>query len=172
MARRPSYDDKFRASAVVMLEGAGYPDRKGALHKVAVHLGVPDRTISRWFRKENNVAPDDLVTEKRGELLDGLRDLAYELLTAINTDIRDNGVDAVRAATALGIVIDKIQLLTGGPTENSNQTIRIQRDADDIDTFAHIAQRAGSGSIRSGTIQRPGYGTADRQDDARREAGH
>ena len=110
------YSDDFRAGAVLMLEAAGYPGTKGALTAVAKKLKTPPRTISRWFNKENNPPPDRLVREKRGELVERLEDMAHMLLDAMGVDIGENGVDAVRAATAMGITIDKWLLLKGEPT--------------------------------------------------------
>jgi len=114
--KRKIYDDNFRADTVLMLEAAGYPNQKGALTAVAKKVKAPPRTISRWFNKENNPPPDRLVKEKRGELVERLEDMAHMLLDAMGVDIDENGVDAVRAAVAMGITIDKWQLLKGEPT--------------------------------------------------------
>ena len=114
--KRKTYDDNFRADTVLMLEAAGYPNQKGALTAVAKKVKAPPRTISRWFNKENNPPPDRLVKEKRGELVERLEDMAHMLLDAMGVDIGENGVDAVRAAVAMGITIDKWQLLKGEPT--------------------------------------------------------
>ena len=73
LAKRKQYSDEFRASAVVMLESQGYPDVTGALSAVASHLHVPARTLSRWYRRENNPPPDNLVREKSGDLAALLR---------------------------------------------------------------------------------------------------
>lgn len=115
MAKRKSYDDKFRASAVVMLEAAGYPTEKGALARTAEHLHVPAMTLSRWFRKAQNPPPNELVTEKRGELKDFVR----SELSAIFGDMPIVRPDASYKdlATAAGILIDKLQLLENKPTE-------------------------------------------------------
>lgn len=115
MAKRKSYDDKFRASAVVMLEAAGYPDKKGALVEVAKHLGVPHPTLSRWYNAQRNPPPDELVQEKRRELKDLLADELDAIFRAMpnareNASYRDLG-------TVAGILFDKKQLLEGKPTE-------------------------------------------------------
>ena len=57
MTQRGHYDDKFRASAVVMLKAAGYPDNKYKLQEIADHLRVPSRTLRRWFNGENGAPP-------------------------------------------------------------------------------------------------------------------
>lgn len=113
--KRRQYDDKFRASAVVMLEGAGYPDKEGALTRTAKHLGVPAMTLSRWFKAKNNPPPTELVTEKRLELIDLVKnelDAIFRAMPAVRGEAsyRDLG-------TVAGILADKKQLLEGKATE-------------------------------------------------------
>lgn len=120
MAKQKRYDDKFRASAVVMLEAAGYPGKEGALASTAKHLKVPHQTLRRWFLNEQNPPPSALVREKRGELSDLLRNEIDAALGAMDgarpeASYRDLG-------TVAGILIDKLQLITGKPTERSEIT--------------------------------------------------
>lgn len=119
-AKRRQYDDKFRASAVVMLEAAGYPDTPGALKRVATHLHMPQMTLSRWARATNNPPPTEIVTEKRGELLDSLKALAWKLVDAMPTKIEDANLQ--QSGTVLGIVMDKVLLLEGKATERVDHT--------------------------------------------------
>lgn len=132
MSKRRQYDDKFRASAVVMLEAAGYPDKPGALTQVAAHIGVPAMTISRWFKAANNPPPHELVTEKRLDLKDMLRAEINGALGAmpgqrIEATYRDLG-------TVAAILIDKLQLLEGKATE------RVEvNELSDADRAARIA---------------------------------
>lgn len=121
MARK-RYDDKFRASAVVMLEAAGWPDEKGALTRVAKHLKIPLATLSRWANEKRNPAPTDLVSEKKGDLVALLKAEAE----AIFGDMPNARVDASYRdlAVALGIVLDKHQLLSGGPTERPELVVK------------------------------------------------
>jgi len=120
MAKRKRYDDKFRASAVVMLEAAGYPDQKGALQRVADRLKVPPSTLHRWFKGKNNPPPSELVTEKKGELKNLIRDEVYSILGDMPearefASYRDLG-------TVAGILLDKLQLLENKPTERVEHT--------------------------------------------------
>lgn len=115
--KRPRYDDKFRASAVVMLEAAGYPDKEGSLAEVAAHLGVPHPTLSRWFRHVQNPPPNVLVQEKRSEL---------KVLIANELDAIFQAMETVRPeasyrdlGTVAGILVDKKQLLEGKATERT-----------------------------------------------------
>lgn len=138
-SKRKTYTDDFRANTVLMLEAAGYPDQKGALTAVAKKVKAPPRTISRWFNKEQNPPPDRLVKEKRGELVERLDDMAHMLLDAMGIDIQENGVDAVRAATALGIVFDKLQLLSGKPTDITEVNVTDDRER----ILARLAKQSG-----------------------------
>lgn len=114
MGQRRRYDDKFRASATVMLEAAGYPEQKGALDRVAKHLGIPAPTLHRWANGKNNPPPSDVVSEKKAELTTELKNLAYELVAAMRLNVHD--ANLVQQATTFGIVVDKWQLLDGKPT--------------------------------------------------------
>ncbi len=113
--KRKNYDDKFRANAVLLLEGAGYPDTKGALTRVANNVGVPAPTLHRWFRAKNNPPPSELVNEKRPELIDLIRSEIYGVLKTLPKERKD--ADYRTLVTGLGILVDKLQLLEGKATE-------------------------------------------------------
>jgi hypothetical protein len=76
-------------------------------------------TISRWFKAENNPPPNELVNEKREELSVRLEDLAHKLVDMAFRIAEDTDTEAgiQQVATSVGIVIDKVQLLKGKPTE-------------------------------------------------------
>lgn len=142
MAKQPRYDDKYRAGAVVMLEAAGWPGAKGALTRTANHLGIQPRTLQRWALRENNPPPAHLVSEKRAELTDLLRkeiDAALGAMDEVRPDAsyRDLG-------TVVGILTDKLQLLTGEPTENNRTRIVIEYADTEADAPAP-AQRPAAG---------------------------
>lgn len=132
MAKRPRYDDKFRANAVVLLEAAGYPNKPGALASTARRLGVPDMTLSRWAKRQNNPAPNELVSEKRVELADLLRAEIRNALGAMDEARPDASYRDL--ATSIGIMTDKLQLLTGEPTDNNRTRIVIEYADTDADT--------------------------------------
>jgi len=128
MAKRKSYDDDFRASAVVMLESQGYPQIEGALTAVAKHLNVPQRTLSRWFNGEQNPPPDQLVKEKKGELTERLDSLLDELVEEMRIALK--GASLNQLSMAFGITFDKKVLLTGGSTSNDKLRIEIVESND------------------------------------------
>ena len=117
MTQRGHYDDKFRASAVVMLKAAGYPDNKYKLQEIADHLRVPSRTLRRWFNGENGAPPDDVVQQVKKDLAERLEELAHKLIDAALDNLQDTDASLQQINTSLGIVLDKRQLLIGKPTE-------------------------------------------------------
>lgn len=108
------YDDKFRSSAVIMLEAADYPSQKGALERTAKSLGVHARTLSRWFNGEQNPPPDRMVNEKRLEIVDIIRNEIYAAFDAAPGARPDASYRDL--ITGAAILVDKLQLLEGKPT--------------------------------------------------------
>jgi len=117
MAKRKSYDDKFRASTVIMLESEGYPTVKGALAKVSNRVGVPCSTISRWFKGSSNPPPSNVVNEKRGDILAEIENLRFLLLGQMVHTYEEAPFNHL--ATAFGILTDKHQLLSGNATDRT-----------------------------------------------------
>lgn len=115
--KHPQYDDEFRASAKVMLEAAGYPGTPGALSKVAKHLKMQPRTLSRWFNGENNPPPGKLVSIKKKDMADALEDIAWRLIHHVKDPEVIAEMTGQQGATSIGILIDKIRLLREQPTE-------------------------------------------------------
>lgn len=113
--KRPSYDDKFRASAVVMLKSQGYPEMKGALAFVAKHLKVPAMTLSRWFHAANNPPPHELVTEKAFDMRAAIQAELQAIVKTMPTARADATYSQL--GTVWGILFDKARLLDGLPTE-------------------------------------------------------
>jgi len=119
MAKRKRYSDDFRASAVLMLEAAGYPDHEGALSQVSRHLGVPLSTLSRWFKGTSNPPPSKIVNEKKADLaalIDKvLFGFAEELVRRSEQgELADEPLNHV--TQGYGIAFDKKQLFSGQPT--------------------------------------------------------
>lgn len=125
MSTYPRYTDEFRASAVLMAEAAGYPDKPGALSRVARHLSIPRQTLQRWARGTQNPPPHELVTVKKKGLVELLDAVAFGAVSEVQRRIENNEVDLVsipQLMTAAGIAIDKHQLLTGNATERTENT--------------------------------------------------
>lgn len=111
---RRRYDDEFRASAVLMLEAAGYPDREGALTAVAKKLGTPHNTIRNWFHAVHNPAPAKIRHEKKFNLITELTELLGLHIQEAKMAVTESGLGDLDRG--IGILIDKLQLLQGKPT--------------------------------------------------------
>lgn len=126
---RKRYTDEFRASAVLMLEAAGYTgetetSKTGALTAVSNKLDVPHSTLRRWFIKQQNPPPSDLVRDKKIQLTDILEN---EMRAALG-EMEEARSEATyrELATSFGIMFDKYQLLRGGPTANVANKIQVE----------------------------------------------
>lgn len=126
--RQPKYTDKFRASAVVMLLAAGWPEQKGAQSRVSKHLGVPRNTLVRWAKRANNPPPSELVQEKVKSHIEMLEELRVLLLQDMIANYEEAPFN--HQATAYGILTDKQRLLMGESTDNNAVDMKI-RYADD-----------------------------------------
>ena len=133
------YSDEDKASAVLMLEVSGYPDKPGSMAKVVRELGVPESTLRDWAKNQHGAPPANVRANKKGELIGLLKDAATDLVKHL-IEIASTG-DVRETATALGIIIDKLQILSGEPTENINQRILVEY-FDDADTPAAPAGMA------------------------------
>jgi DNA-binding transcriptional MerR regulator len=111
------YDDKFKASAVITLQGAGYPDNPYKLKEVAKQLRVPHRTLRRWFNNETGAPSARIVTQEKRDMSEDLRKLFFKLIDhALDEDTIDE-MTGQQAITSMGIVFDKMRLLMGLPTQ-------------------------------------------------------
>ncbi|MEL6525883.1 MAG: hypothetical protein AAFQ07_09255 [Chloroflexota bacterium] len=126
----PKYDDKFRASAVVMLEATGYPDKEGGLSQVSRNLGVPRTTLRRWFLKKSNPPPSEIVHEKRSDFATAIRKELYGIIEDL--PIARSEASYKDMTTAFGILIDKLQLLENKPTSINEQRHNLPPIAEDL----------------------------------------
>lgn len=114
--------DEDKAIAIIVMQAAGYPDRSGALRRAGKETGISTRTLRRYWLDKDNPIVDNLVTPKKGTIIEKLDSVIHMILDSFDMDTI-NEAELRERATALGIVIDKMQILTGGPTENVNQQI-------------------------------------------------
>lgn len=115
--RKRTYTDKFRAGALVLLQGEGYPEQFGALSRVSTHLDVPESTLRGWWNAEYSDDFADLRAQKKREVRDLLDDEIREALQTM-TGKRDEATYR-DLATTIAIFIDKKQLLAGKPTSRA-----------------------------------------------------
>lgn len=122
------YTDKFRASAVLMLQAAGYPEKKGALQKTAKACKVPRSTLHGWYTKQSKPPPSEIRHEKK---IDFLALIEKEIGLALKEmDHARQDASYKDLTTAVGILVDKKQLLSDEPTERNTTTIIIKHDDD------------------------------------------
>ena len=118
MARKyRRYTDDERATFVVMLESAGYPDKKGALELTSSKLKIPRSTLRGWFIEYRNPPPAKLRQEKRKDLADIFETIAYDMLDHAGDPIIIGEMDGKAAVIAAATATDKMRLLRGLPTE-------------------------------------------------------
>lgn len=135
-----------------MLEAAGWPNHKGAISRTAKHLGMPEATLRMWANGKHNPVPVDVYEEKKLDMQAMLRREIYEGLKAMGG--RRDEATYKDLATAVAIMIDKLQLLSGAPTENAQTTIKIERSG--ISTLPdHLAPGTVDGDSEPEAVQRP-----------------
>ncbi len=111
MARR--YSDEEKAQALAALDANG-----GNVKRTAGQLGIPVSTLREWARGRGVVnGVTKIRHQKKGELADELETIAWRVLDALPEKLAE--ADARALATLLGIVIDKVQLLRGQPTDRT-----------------------------------------------------
>ncbi len=137
MGKRKRYDDEFRAGTLLQLEAAGYPDQKGAMSRVSKNTGVPTRTLRRWWLGTSNPVPVNVVRRKKGEIIEKLETVAHLILDSIDLDTVAEAQLRERTV-ALGIIVDKGELLKGNPTERTEHLTREQR----VDRVTELFERA------------------------------
>ena len=132
--KHPQYTTEFKANCVVVLQGQDYPRDVYALERVAKHLNVSGRSLRRWYntyaeyptsenRTINDRALSEYVIDKKIELTDMLESIIYGVALEVKDRIDKKELEDVslpHLMTALGISIDKRQLLLGEPTSNVN----------------------------------------------------
>jgi hypothetical protein len=129
--KRKRYTDEFRASAVLMLEAAGYPDQVGALTRVSAHLNVPHPTLIRWFRGQSNPPPYEIVQDKKRDFLAQLRAIRGLAADKIIAGIDD--YDPRDLTGLLKISAELSQLFEGKPTAiNEERTTDARSKLNDL----------------------------------------
>lgn len=113
--KRRRYDDKFRANAVLILEAAGYPDRKGALAHAATSLGMPPSTLQGWANGHRNPPPTDLRCEKKADVIEFIKKEIPQIFRELGDARQDANYRELMVG--FGIIMDKWLLLSGDATE-------------------------------------------------------
>jgi len=136
---QPYYTEAFKVKAVARLYAEGYPDKSGALRKVADDLDVTHPTLARWAKGGKSAPSSETI-----------RDAVFAMEAVLEAEIEKilEQMDAVREkadyralAIALGIIFDKYQLLRGAPTSRSERVLHDMRSQSNED-LEKVIQRA------------------------------
>jgi transposase-like protein len=112
---RRRYTDEERADLMVMLQSQGYPDKLGALKKVAEYAGIQPNVLRRWWQAKQNPPPNKLVTRKKIDLREAIDKELGEIFVGMKTKREDASYRDL--GTVAGILFDKKQLIDNKPTE-------------------------------------------------------
>lgn len=147
MAKHKTYTEKFKGDCIAFLIGAGYPENPYKLEETAKYLGVPSRTLRRWFQGENGAPAVEVVIQQKTDLAELYEQVSQRYLKhALEDEVVDelSGKDAVIAAAT---ATDKMRLLRGLPTEIIEvvpQLVAALKEAglDPVATFNQMLQKA------------------------------
>jgi transposase-like protein len=123
MARR-QYTDQDRAEALAALAANG-----GNVKRTAQAIGIPRKTLESWSREIQDrpeVADGDGHVKKRQPLAERLPEVIHTAMDALPG--KAEGASFQQITVGIGILIDKLQLLTGRPTEIHADGDRISED--------------------------------------------
>lgn len=147
------YTDEFRANSVIMLEMSGYPEEPGALMKTAKYLKIPHATLSRWYNGKRNPPPPEMVQVKKNEMIDLLKS---EIVSAIREMVNARkDADYKELATAMGIMVDKMQLLEGEATSRTeiiDDRLTDEERSEQIATLLNAARARETGQLTHPTV--------------------
>ena len=112
------YSDRFVAASLLLLKTNGWPDKRGALKNTAAALEIPYNTLSEWSRgkRRANVHGSRTRDIVKSELADMFQEGAQTLYA--DGMERRHELSAMQAITASAISVDKLQILTAGPSPN------------------------------------------------------
>lgn len=121
---RKQWTDQDKATALAALDA-----NNGNVNRTAKQLHIAESTLRSWTNGRGTNSDVAVLHEvKKGELADRLEEIAHRILNTLPDKLKDANVQQL--ATALGIVLDKKQLLEGKPTERT-ETIDTTLDNDE-----------------------------------------
>jgi len=132
MVKRRRFSDDDRATYVAMLVAEGYPTRVGALLKVSSFAGIHTNVLRRWWKGTQNPPPTQLVAQKKAEIGERIEGIVHQVLDLLPDALEL--ADVRELITALGVSVDKWQLVKGQPTER----VAVQNESSDERRLAEI----------------------------------
>jgi hypothetical protein len=113
-----AYSEKDRAETLVALEA-----NRGNILRTAEQTGIGEATIHRWVDESSKtgdnksslaVATEEVLPATRDEFIEELKSVRNRALRHLSSNLED--LKPREAATTLGILIDKTELLEGNAT--------------------------------------------------------
>lgn len=142
------YSDDFRAGAILMLRAAGYPEQRGALMETANHLGISHQILGRWFRRESNPPPQNIVQIKKSDLISMIKEQLVNAIKEAPNALPD--ADYFDITRSIGILVDKLQLLEGEATERVVYELSDSDRSEQIVTLLNAARARKAGQSVDG----------------------
>ena len=123
---------------LLQLEVLNYPENEHALSEVVKRKGAPSRpTLRRWWKQKNQPHIDKLVQHKKRDFVEELKNLLGLHIDAAVEAVK--GSEDIRAIdTGIGILVDKLQLLSGEPTERQEVNVADHRER----ILARVAEKS------------------------------
>ncbi len=118
MGIRRRYSDEDRAQALAALAA-----NNGNTNKTAEQIGVPEATLRLWAK--TSAVPAEVCEQKKKDLASRLDDLAHALIDDLARPERIAEADYQKAATALGIAMDKAALLRGQGQDGDKPLVQV-----------------------------------------------
>ena len=105
---RRRYSDQERAEAMLVLTANG-----GNLSATALDTGIPYHTLRHWAAGDRHPEAIQMAKEKMQPLADRLDEIASLLAEGMDDPEKIRKAPLNQIAVALGILIDKVQILRG-----------------------------------------------------------
>ena len=133
------FTEDEKAMWLLQMEVLNYPNNEHAPYKIAKQKNAPHaRTLRRWWRVKGEPHIDKLVEHKKRDFIEELKNLLGLHIDAAKEAVK--GSEDIRAIdTGIGIIVDKLQLLQGEPTERKELNVTDSRDR----IMADLAAKSG-----------------------------
>ena len=138
MAYRKIPDDE-KAMWLLQMEVLGYPDNENGPYQITKQKNAPSAiTLRRWWKIKDSPSIDNLVKHKKRDFVEELKELLGLHIDAAKEAVK--GHEDIRAIdTGIGIIVDKLQLLQGEPTDIKKVNVTDDRAR----IMARITENAG-----------------------------
>lgn len=134
--RPPKYTDERKAEIIAIIENV----YAGSINKGCAAIGVPEASVRLWYQPKSrkpdrtyhlsdktepmpDLPPQELIDHKRQQITDTFQRIIERYAGFIEKSDLD-GQKPVQAATVVGILFDKLQIMRGQPTHITQTNVR------------------------------------------------